>query len=254
MYKIPPHSTQFIGQHIIYEAICASTNTLADQCLRNKALPEGTVVITDHQYQGRGQRGNAWYSEPYKNLTFSVVLYPTFLAPSQSFALNIVTTLALLRVLSAYVPNDLTTKWPNDIYFQDQKLSGVLIENVVESQQLKSSVIGIGLNVNQEHFHEERPTSLVRVCGRTLDLQSVLVQLLAALERVYLQLQAQGMAPLQAAYLKNMYWIHETHTFQDATGRFQGKIRGINAVGQLVIERTAGTLKPYNLQEISFVA
>lgn len=250
----PPPRSQFIGQHIIYEVTCASTNTLAAQYLQKEELPAGTVVITDHQYQGRGQRGNVWYSEPHKNLTFSVVLYPTFLAVPQSFSLNIITALALHQVLAAFVPNDLTAKWPNDIYYQDQKLSGVLIENVVEKQQLKVAVIGIGLNVNQEHFNEQRATSLARICGRTFDLQQVLILLLAALEHSYLQLQTQDVALLRAAYLKNMYWIHEAHTFQDATHKFLGKIRGIDAIGRLVIEHTDSTLKCYDFQEVTFVA
>lgn len=254
MRYTPPPRIQFIGQHIIYEVTCASTNTLAGQYLQKEELPAGTVVITDHQYQGRGQRGNVWYSAPHKNLTFSVVLYPTFLAVPQSFSLNIITALALHQVLSAFVPNDLTAKWPNDIYYQDQKLSGVLIENVVEKQQLKVAVIGIGLNVNQEHFNEQGATSLARICGRTFDLQQVLVLLLAALEHSYLQLQTQDVAPLRAAYLKNMYWIHEAHTFQDATHKFLGKIRGIDAIGRLVIEHTDSTLKCYDFQEVTFVA
>ena len=254
MRYTPLPNTQFIGKHIIYEATCASTNTWAVQCLRKEELPEGTVVITDYQYQGRGQRGNAWYSEPHKNLTFSVILYPTFLATPQSFSLNIITALALHQALSAYIPNDLTIKWPNDIYYQDQKLSGVLIENVAEQQQLKASVIGIGLNVNQERFNEQRPTSLARICSRTFNLQLLLVQLLAALEQRYLQLQTQGIVPLQAAYLKKLYWIHEARTFQDATHRFQGKIKGIDAVGKLVIEQADSTLNPYDFQEVTFVA
>jgi len=234
--------------------MCASTNAWTAQYLRKRALPEGTVVITDNQYQGRGQRSKVWYSEPHKNLTFSVVLYPTFLAASQSFALNIITTLALHQALSIYIPRDLTIKWPNDIYYQDQKLSGVLIENIVKQQHLKISVIGIGLNVNQEHFSTQAPTSLIRILGLTSNLQKVLAQVLMALESNYLQLQTQGIAFLRDDYLKNMYWINESRIFQDVTRRFQGKIRGINTVGQLVIEHINGTLKCYNFQELNFVA
>ncbi len=238
----------------MYEAACASTNTWATQYLLRQAMPEGTVFITDRQYQGKGQRGNNWYSEPYRNLTFSVVLYPTFLSAMQSFSLNIISALALRQSLSAFVANHLTNKWPNDIYYQDQKISGVLIENIVERQQLRASVIGIGLNVNQVHFHEKGPTSLAQICGRTFDLQPILSQLLTKLEHNYLQLQAQGVIPLEEAYTNGMYWIHEPHIFRDAKSQFQGKIRGINAIGQLVMEHADGALRVYNAREIAFVA
>ncbi|MEL6606717.1 MAG: biotin--[acetyl-CoA-carboxylase] ligase [Bacteroidota bacterium] len=254
MHYTPPLHTQFIGHHIIHEATCASTNTLAAQRLHEEALPAGTVVIADHQYQGRGQRGHSWYSEPYKNLTFSVVIYPTFLAASQSFFLNIITTLALRQVLAAYVSNDLTIKWPNDLYFQDQKLSGILIESTVEQQHLKASVIGIGLNVNQTHFDVKGSTSLACICGRSFDLQLILAELLEALERNYSQLKTQGVEQLKSAYLEHMYWIGEPHTFQDATHRFQGAIKGIDATGRLAIELPKGNVRHYDVKEVTFVA
>ena len=254
----PLPDTQFIGQHILYQAVCASTNDVATQRLVQGALPEGTVIITDHQYQGRGQRGRMWHSQPYQNLTFSVILYPTFLGASQGFTLNIITALALHQVLAAYVPSALAIKWPNDIYHQDQKLSGVLIENVVAKQQLKASVIGIGLNVNQTQFihghYRQKPTSLAGICGHTFDLQLLLSQLLAALEHHYLQLKAQGIAGCQVTYLEKMYWRHEVHTFQDAVHTFQAKVRSIDAVGQLVLERADGTCKAYGTKEVVFVA
>lgn len=254
MKYTPPLYTQFIGQRMVYEAICASTNSLAVQCLDKTNLPAGTVVITDHQYQGRGQRGRVWHSEPNKNLTFSVVLYPTFLAAQQSFALNIITTLAIQHVLALYIPNGLSIKWPNDIYYQEKKLGGILIENMLEKHKLKTSIIGIGLNVNQVHFTLPAATSLSLVCQHTFSLQQLLAQILARLESNYLQLQAQDMAPLQAAYLEHMYWVDEIHVFQDENHTFQGKIKGIDAVGRLMIEKADGTSKHYTMQEVTFIA
>jgi len=250
----PPATTRFIGQHIVYTTVCASTNSLAAQCLDKMALSEGAVVITDHQYQGRGQRGNVWHSEPHKNLTFSVILYPTFLAAQQIFSLNIITTLAIQRVLALYIPSGLYIKWPNDIYYQDKKLGGVLIENVLAKGKYKASIIGIGLNVNQSWVTSQATISLSLVCQRTFSLQQLLAQILARLENTYLQLRAQDVVPLKAAYLENMYWIHEMHTFKDMNHTFQGTIKGVDAVGSLVIEQEDGTLKHYNTQEVMFIA
>lgn len=252
-YK-PITGTQFIGQHVIYEAVCASTNTLALTRLYQEALPEGTVFITNHQHQGRGQRNHTWYSAPYQNLTFSVVLYPTFLKAQQSFSLNIITTLALCEVLADYLPKGVAIKWPNDVYYQHRKLSGVLIENIVAQQRLKASVVGIGLNINQLQFNSEWPTSLSKICGTRFSLPCILSKLLIKLEHNYVKMSMQGMATLQAHYLQRMYWIHEGRTFQDKTGTFQGKISGIDMSGRLTIERSANLVSHYRPQELTFIA
>lgn len=248
------YETPLLGEKVIYKAICSSTNTLALQLLNRGKVPEGTVVITDHQYKGKGQRGNVWTSEPYKNITFSLILYPTFLAVQKSFVLNIISTLAIQQILASYIPNGLTIKWPNDVYYQNQKLSGVLIESIVEGNYIRASVIGIGLNVNQESFALSTPTSLALVCKRTFSLTNLLAQLLDALGINYIQLREQGIAPFKEAYLKNLYWINESHTFRDQTQTFQGVIRGIDAIGRLMIEQEGGTTQHYGCREIAFIA
>jgi len=254
LHYISPSSTQFIGQHIIYKAACASTNTVAAHYLDKQTLPEGAAIITDHQYQGRGQRGHAWYSEPNKNLTLSIILYPAFLVPQQSFELNIIAALAIQQTLSVYIPHELRIKWPNDIYYQDKKMGGILIENTLERGRFKISIIGIGLNINQLSFNLPSATSLSLICQRTFHLPQLLEQLWVSLERNYLQLQRQGIASLRAAYLHNMYWLHEVHTFQDTNHVFRGTIQGINAAGQLVVKHIDCAIKHYNVQELTFIA
>lgn len=195
-----------------------------------------------------------WLSEPGHNLTFSVVLYPTFLPLRQSFALHWVTALALQQVVALYAADALAIKWPNDIYYADNKLGGILIENVVKQRKLSASVIGIGLNVNQKQFSFLGPTSLALVGQRQFDLQQLLGLILVALERNYLQLQTQGTAMLRAQYLHHLYWLNELHTFRDAFRTFQGKIKGVDTMGQLVIELTDGTCQAYGIKEVTFVA
>jgi BirA family biotin operon repressor/biotin-[acetyl-CoA-carboxylase] ligase len=259
-----------VGQNIIYEPTCGSTNSLAKQYLAQEHLPEGSVIITDHQYQGKGQHGSVWHSEPHKNLTFSLVLYPSFLAAPESFALNIITSLAIYQALSTHVPSGLKIKWPNDIYCQGQKLGGVLIENVIREGKIKASVIGIGLNINQTELsvvsdygsktplsvvcnYGPNPTSLALLLARSFDLPLLLKALLLAIESTYLQAQAQAIAPLEKAYLQHMYRIHERHTFRDATHTFRGKIRGIDGVGRLMVEQEDGTCNHYTAKEVAFL-
>ncbi|MEL6412986.1 MAG: biotin--[acetyl-CoA-carboxylase] ligase [Bacteroidota bacterium] len=246
--------TKFIGQHVLHKPSCASTSSWAATCLDQGGVPAGTVFITDHQYQGRGQRGRVWHSAPSQNLTFSIVLYPTFLTATQGFALSMLTVLALRQVLTAYIPDGLMAKWPNDLYYRDQKLGGILIENRIVHRHLSASIIGIGLNVNQIHFEEARPTSLALICGRKFQLAPLLTKFLETLEEGYAALQRHGWAPLQATYLRYLYWRAEVHTFDYQGQRFQGTIHGIDALGRLEIVCLDGTTRCYSMQEVRFVA
>jgi BirA family biotin operon repressor/biotin-[acetyl-CoA-carboxylase] ligase len=244
----------FEGEKIIYHATCSSTNTVAMNLVSTSQIPEGTVVITDCQLQGRGQRGNGWMSEPYQNLTFSLILYPTWLEVQSSFYLNIVTTLGIYQALTTYMTQGLSIKWPNDIYFQDQKIGGILIENIVSKDKLKASVVGIGLNVNQANFNNfPHATSLSLVCGYKFNLSSLLLQLTHHIQRQYDRLHQEGIHDLQKDYLQHLYGLHETKTFRDREGIFQGKIQGIDEQGRLVIDRAHQERRHYNNQEISLV-
>jgi BirA family transcriptional regulator, biotin operon repressor / biotin---[acetyl-CoA-carboxylase] ligase len=243
----------FAGDKILYQAMCGSTNTVAMELLATSTPLEETVVITDQQYQGKGQRGATWLSEPYKNLTFSLILYPTFLPLQQSFMLNVMTTLAIHQVIAIYAPSGLTIKWPNDIYYQNKKLSGILIENTVNQGQLKASVIGIGLNVNQENFALSTATSLSLICKQQFDLTTLLNQLLEAIKAKYIQLKKQDFMALKEVYLKKLYGIHQTHSFQAHSEHFQGIIRDVDILGRLVVEKESGHQQYYACKEISLI-
>ena len=148
MYKIYP-KTLFVGQNIIYLPTCQSTNNEALQFLADGTAYEGDMVVTDGQTQGRGQRGNQWIAQSGQNLTFSLVLQPTFLLASEQFWLNMAVSLAVYDSLSPFIPAGLRIKWPNDIYVNDRKMGGILIENALQGYNLAHSVVGIGLNINQ---------------------------------------------------------------------------------------------------------
>ena len=243
----------FTGENIIYKATCISTNTVAMHLISNETIPEGTVVITDHQSNGRGQRENTWISEPYKNLTFSLILYPTWLTIKEIFSLNIITTIAIHEVLTTYIPKDLFVKWPNDIYYQNKKIGGVLIENLVNKNKIKASVIGIGLNVNQKNFNLPHASSLFLTCGHEFNLSSLLIQLTSTLQAKYNQFCKEGLHLFKTAYLEKLYWINQPRTFQDKTGIFEGIIQGIDEVGRLLVLKQNNDLGCYNCQEIKFI-
>ncbi len=244
----------FEGEKIIYYATCSSTNTVAMNLVSKSQLAEGTVVITDCQLQGRGQRGNSWMGEPYQNLTFSLILYPTWLGVQDSFYLNMVTALGIYQTLATSIIQGLSIKWPNDIYFQNQKVGGILIENVVNKNKLRSSVVGIGLNVNQTNFNNfPHATSLSLICGYKFNLSSLLLQLTNNIQRQYDRLHQEGNHDLQKDYLQYLYGLHEIKTFRDQEGIFQGMIQGIDEQGRLVIDRAHQERRHYNNQEIALV-
>ena len=127
MYKILA-KLPFETNHVHYLPSCHSTNEVAQDLLQSGAK-EGTIVITDNQIAGKGQRGNVWVSEPNQNLTFSLILHPHFLIPNEQFLITIAVSLALKEVLEEFLPGEVKIKWPNDIYYRGSKLAGLLIEN-----------------------------------------------------------------------------------------------------------------------------
>jgi len=252
LYKIPAN-TLFLGKNLVFMPECHSTNTFAlELCQQSSSSAEGTVVITANQSAGRGQRGNVWIVEPGKNLTFSVILRPSFLPVKDQFYLNIFSALAICDYLKEAGCEDVRIKWPNDIYVRDKKICGILIESQLQGSKITSSVLGIGLNINQRNFTMGTATSLTLETGRDCDLQQALEQLLGFLEARYLQLR-QKLQSLKIDYLDNLYWINEEHTFQSLElGVFNGTICGLDPAGQLLI-RIDGKEKAFGIKDVAYV-
>lgn len=249
MYKIPANSL-FMGKNLVYVPECHSTNTLASALCQKSPVAEGTVVITDHQTKGRGQRGNEWVSGAGVNLTFSVVLKPS-LPVAEQFSLTIVTSLALHDLLAHFGLPGVKIKWPNDILVNEKKICGILIENSVSGNKIQHSIAGIGLNVNQESFPVATATSLALQAGKKYVLEDVLHELLGKLEARYLMLRAGRKDVLKADYLKVLYRRGERHQFITDEGTQEGMIMDVTDSGQLVVEMLSGR-RMYNLKEISF--
>ena len=136
--------------HIIVQDELESTNNYAKQLVSDK-VEEGTVVLAQFQSKGRGQQGNYWESETGKNLLFSLILYPDFLEAEFQFSLSMLVSLAIVSVLDEET-DEVQIKWPNDIYVGKLKIAGILIENTIKGSKLGSTIVGVGLNLNQEMF------------------------------------------------------------------------------------------------------
>ncbi len=254
MYKIYP-KTLFVGQKIVYLPSCQSTNDEAAQLLGQKDVPEGTLVVTDQQTRGRGQRGNQWEAQPGQNLTVSLVLKPIFLAPPDQFWLNMAVSLAIQDTLAPLLSaTELTIKWPNDVYVRDRKLGGVLIENMLQGQTLGHSIVGIGLNVNQLDFNIPTATSLLREspAPEEYSLPGLLTALAEQLEKRYLQLRAGHRDVLRAAYLQHLYMYRQPYFFIAGAHGFTGQIVDLDPTGRLGI-LTHGIVRYFAFKEVKFV-
>ena len=251
MYKILANSL-FLGKQIVYMPTCHSTNDTAREHVRNTATIEGAVFITDDQTQGKGQRGNSWEAKPGENLTFSVVLTPTFLKADKQFFLNIIASLAVNDTIETFLPNDqVLVKWPNDVYLNGGKVAGILVENAFQGSRLSSTVVGIGLNVNQLSFKVNTATSLAKEAGSAFGLEEVLHSLLMNLEKYYLQLKREQYDLLKEAYYGKLLGYAQTRKYL-AEYEFEGKITRVEDSGYLIIESKQGEHR-FDFKEVQFL-
>ncbi|WP_400193646.1 biotin--[acetyl-CoA-carboxylase] ligase [Hymenobacter sp. B81] len=254
MEQISPQ-TLFTGRQVQWLPQCDSTNTVARELIGQNRATEGCTVITDHQRAGRGQRGNVWEAAPGENLTVSVVWRPTFLPAAAQFRLNLAVALAAHDWARELLGPDpaLRVKWPNDLYYYDQKLGGILIENTLSGAQIHWSVVGLGLNVNQTAFGVPTATSLACLTGRPYQLAPLASRLLECLEQRYLQLRGGHHAALHRDYLARLYRYDEWHSYEVSGRRLAGRIVDVLDSGHLVLEQDNGTTRHFDLQEIRHV-
>lgn len=246
--------TLFIGKKYYSFQELPSTNTWLMESLVAHKLPEGTLVLADHQTEGKGQFGAIWSSEPSSSLTFSILLKPIFLPISNTFDISICIALAIHDCLNELRPG-FKIKWPNDIYFENKKVAGILIENQIHKSSCEHSVVGIGLNVNQtEFFKLPKATSLKQIIGVNFPVQNLLDRLCETIEARYLQLRANMYPSLLKSYLEHMYWFNEIHTFQTDALQFNASIIGVLRNGRLLLKFSDGSTRDFEIKELQFIA
>lgn len=237
-------NTLFIGQKIIRLKLTDSTNSHLSLLTAQEKLPEGTVIVTQKQEKGRGQRGTSWESEQGKNLTLSILLHPTFLKPEEQFLISKTVAVAMAEFVKMKTSNhskedNIKVKWPNDIYIGNRKVAGMLIENVMNGNSLNHSIVGIGINVNQEIFSKElpNPTSFKVVTGKYFDLDECLPQLFSCVESRYLKLKSNHFKEINEEYLKNLYRFKVWANYNFKGENIKAKIIGVSKIGKLVLEK-----------------
>jgi len=232
-----------------------STNTYLKHLLKEKQVKDLSCIWALSQTQGRGQQGAKWISEPGKNLTFSVLKKFENLSSEYHFLLNMEVSLAIFRALKKlYIP-DLAVKWANDILSSKKKICGILIENTLHKEQISSSIIGIGLNVNQVFFNDlPNVSSLQKIMGHPFDLEEVLLLICQELEVSLKSLSPTRFETMLDEYHTHLFRKDKPSTFEYPNGeRFMGYIRGVSHNGQLQVEQEDALMSSFSLKEIKLL-
>jgi len=244
---------QIIGKNIISRQSLDSTNEYASDLIKSGSVSEGTVVVADYQTSGKGQHGNIWIGDTGKNLYLTIILSPGKLRIEDQFYLSMAISLGVFDALSALF-DSISLKWPNDIYYQDKKLGGILIENSVAGAFINSSVAGIGINVNQLEFPASlpNPVSVIQITGKKSDLTSLLNIILKYTDDRYQLLLEGEISKLKNDYLKALYKFDTFCQFEADGEVFSAKITDVKSTGELVVETSEGVKKSYWFKEIEY--
>ncbi|MFH1160662.1 MAG: biotin--[acetyl-CoA-carboxylase] ligase [bacterium] len=242
-----------IGTTIIELEEVDSTNSFTERLSRDGQVEEGTVVSAGKQTAGKGQGENTWESEPGRNLTFSVVLHPSFLPPDKQFFLNKAISLGVYDFLSDFV-DEVSIKWPNDIYIGDKKAGGILIQHMVSGDQIETTIAGIGININQTQFDHRlpNPASLIQVLHQELVLKEALRRVLHSLDIRYEQLKTAFLRELDTGYQHALYGFGIPRKYRTGNEILEGIIRGVDAFGRLLLELPDEGIRKYNHGEIEY--
>ena len=231
-----------------WEIIHIKETDSTNRWLREANLKEQmTCVCADYQTAGRGCGTNKWESERGKNLTFSMLIHPKGIPATQQFDISIAISLAICEALDRYI-GDLSIKWPNDIYWRNGKIAGILIEHTLQGSVIKKSIIGVGLNVNQRVFHSDapNPVSLWQICKHETDCKQLLYDILHAFEK-YLGKDN------REQYLGMLYRRHGFYPYCDQDGAFMAEFVTVEPDGHLLLCDDEGRERRYAFKEVCYI-
>jgi BirA family biotin operon repressor/biotin-[acetyl-CoA-carboxylase] ligase len=244
---------QIINGHPVFELLSVdSSNNYAATLLKNGNPSEGTVIMSHFQSEGRGQRGTTWSAEPGQNLTFSIVTYPKFVKPDEAYLLTQISALAVYHTVKDLVDDHVKVKWPNDIMIGDQKVAGILIENSISGKSIDSSIIGIGLNVNQDAFPAIRATSLSKMTGHTLELFDCLASFLENFDALYHRAKTGHVVAIQNEYHNQLFRLNQEANYKILGEERRATIKKVDRLGNLILQTENG-LVPAGIKDVEFL-
>lgn len=229
-----------------------STNRFLRE-LKDEQEDEMVVAVADFQTAGKGQGSHTWESEAGKNLLFSIKVHPRWVPVRQQFLLSMAGAIAIKEALETYV-DGITLKWPNDVYWNDKKISGTLIETSIDSKGIKTCIFGIGINVNQEAFHSDapNPVSLRQILGHEVDKDELLLKVIEGFRRYYELLRRADYMDVSGIYHLSLYRRKGFHRYEDADGDFEGAFVEVEDDGHLILHDKQGVIRSYSFGEVKF--
>lgn len=229
-----------------------STNRFLRE-LKDEQEDEMVVAVADFQTAGKGQGSHTWESEAGKNLLFSIKVHPRWVPVRQQFLLSMAGAIAIKEALETYV-DGITLKWPNDVYWNDKKISGTLIETSIDSKGIKTCIFGIGINVNQEAFHSDapNPVSLRQILGHEVNRDELLQKVIDGFIRYYELLRRADYMDVSGIYHLSLYRRKGFHRYEDADGDFEGAFVEVEDDGHLILHDKQGVIRSYSFGEVKF--
>lgn len=240
--------------NIIHKIETTSTNDEIKLLLSQENPREFTTVYADFQTQGRGQRGNQWKSTHGQNLLFSTLLKPLFLKANKQFTLSQIAALCVKKTLDEFTEG-ISIKWPNDVYWHEKKICGMLIEIDLADVYVGSCILGIGININQTDMNGSgpNPISLIKIINKEVDLKQVLDLCLQHLDEYYTLLKSGNESKIQKDYCECLFRKEGLHPFTDSTGTFNAHIQQIDPNGMMHLQLENGEIRQYAFKEVKYV-
>ncbi|MBS9766363.1 MAG: biotin--[acetyl-CoA-carboxylase] ligase [Flavobacteriaceae bacterium] len=239
--------------NIIKLSAISSTNDYLKDLIAVKELDNYTAIITPFQTKGRGQMGSTWVSEFGKNLITSILIKDISLTTSNRFYLSMAVSLAVVSAIEQKTRQSFSIKWPNDILSARKKIAGILIENTINEGQIRHSIVGIGLNLNQMKFKNLPNASSVKKCtGKEITPKEMLKEILKQLPHYIKYIEEKNYETLQTMYLEKLYRFNRPTMFSSNGKIFLGKIITVSPQGKLVIELENHQQKKFTIKEVDF--
>ena len=235
-----------------------STNTYLRELGGGNPAYDYEVAVADFQTAGRGQKGNTWESEQGKNLLFSILAHPKNIKVREQFYISEAIALAVsdsvMAALGPQFAHEVSVKWSNDVYWKEFKMAGILIENTLQGDRILDTVVGVGLDVNQEVFLSDAPNpiSLKNITGRDYDRDALLSDIVERFKG-YMELQADKRSDVDKLYRNRLFRREGYHRFRDAQGEFEACIEGIRPDGCLMLQTTSGEHRVYEFKQVQFI-
>ncbi len=249
--------TLFVGKIMLFLTEVESTNTYAMHMLRNVKVMEGTVVYTNNQTHGKGQRNALWESTAANNMLCSVILKPVFLKAEFSFFLSKITALAVYDLLTEIIGNsqyDIKIKWPNDILVNRKKIAGILIENNYINTDITYSVIGVGININQTDFVNSNAASLKQLTGINYNVTDLINKFCDFLEKWYLILKAQKFVLINERYHSCLFGFKVPEKYQDMNDKiFTATIEKVDINGHLQLKSDDDRINNFEIKQVKLL-